>query len=399
MPRPSLPQNYKLSDGIVLDDFETLGSWVTAGGTTQANTTQFKTGTQSVKLISPVGSNVNITKTVALDFSKDDGFEYMAYFDDIPSNTAGYIFFYISSSTTIATWFVHQQFCNRLHKGWNRIRLSKDDFGNNGELWTNQMVRIRLRLDPLAGQSATASLDSLLFKPKNTPKVLIHFDDALKSVYTEAYPYMNAKGMKGSIFAIKNIINTPTTMSLTELATVYEEGWCVGNHTANHPNLSTLGTQAEVETELADTTSWLDSLGFGRTSRYVAYPQGGFNDNVMNAMQKLGMKSGRTILGRKQAAPMDDYRLLPAYSITNINTLADVKKFIDTSVKAGGTVRILFHDLVTTPSTSIQWAISDFRALIDYIASLNVSVVTEDEWMEGLTNPRYRSKPLTRTLV
>lgn len=399
MPRPSLPQNYKLDDGLLLDDFQTMGNWV-AAGTMAANTAQFKTGTQSIKLTSPVGANVSITKTVALDLSKDDGFEFNVYFDGTPSDNAGYVFFYVSSSTTLTKFFSQQVFCNRLHKGWNKVRVGKDEFANTGgESWSNQMVRVRIRLDPLVGQVTSASFDGLLLRPKNVAKVLIQFDDALKSVYTEAFPYMDAKGMKGSLFVIKNIINTPTTMSLAELATVYEKGWCVGNHTANHPNLASLASQAEVETELADTTAWLDSLGFTRTSRYVAYPQGGFNDNVLNAMDKLGMRSGRTTLGRKQTPPFDDYRTLPAYSITNANTLADVKKFLDNAVKIGSTVRLLFHDLVTTPSTSIQWAIADFRALIDYVASLNVSVVTEDEWYEGLTNPRYRSKPLTRTLV
>lgn len=399
MPRASLPKNYLLSNGAVLEDFENINDWAIGSGTKEANTTIYKTGTQSVKISSPVGTNAFVTKTTSIDMSKGDIIEMLVYFEGHPNDTIAGLIVYLSPTVDFSSYYSRTTFATGLHKGWNRIRVSKEEWNITGTpTWSNPIVNFRVRINAAAGQVATAYFDSLTFGLKSIPKVLFHFDDAIKSVYTQAFPYMDAKGLSGTIYAIKNLTGSLSTfMTVSELAELYNKGWSIGNHTETHTNLSTYATQAEVEAELRNNKLWLDSLGFNRASLHVAYPQGGYNDKVLAAMNATGMKTGRTTVPRKQAAPVEDYRLLTVNGFSNLTTLAEAKGWVDQAIKTGGTTMLLLHDLVASPTIGVEWGIANFKALVDYVVSRRVDVVTIDEWYEGLTNPRYRSVPVSRT--
>jgi hypothetical protein len=68
---------------------------------------------------------------------------------------------------------------------------------------------------------------------------------------------------------------------------------------------------------------------------------------------------------------------------------------IDNAIKDGTTIIFLCHRLLANAGETAT-AIADFKALVDYVVERGIDVVSVDEWYEGLTNPRYRSIPLSR---
>lgn len=397
-PRSTHVQNYLKDNGVVLEDFETLSQWAVANGVKSSNTSEFLSGTKSIKLA--VNSGVPdspMTKDVSLNIGgKSKSMVLRCYCHDDPMTTIQSMQVYLSSSTTFAKFLVATFDRYQLGKGWNYLRISNLDWDNiGGESFDNTMVKLRLKVTPQSGQTPSVSFDEMSMGIVGVPKVMIVADDGWDDVYQEMYNYMKTKGVKGTAYIVSGSIDVNANcMTTAQLNEMYAAGWAIANHTANHVNLTTLGTQEEVEYQLKTCSDWLINKGFTRSAYHVAYPNGGYNNTVLAAMKKLGMTTGRTIHNVTQGTPLvgDDRYLLRAYSLPNTSTLAQVKKFVMSAFRSGSTAIINFHQIVASPSISTEWAISDFRALIDWLIALNVQFVTIDEWWEGLINPRYRSK-------
>jgi peptidoglycan/xylan/chitin deacetylase (PgdA/CDA1 family) len=172
----------------------------------------------------------------------------------------------------------------------------------------------------------------------------------------------------------------------------------LGNHTYDHTNLTSLTTIEDVKEKLQQCTDWLDGHGYTRASKHVAYPYTDYNDLVLTAMNDLGMETGRIGGGRYHLLPFGHNYLIHSNNITSTTTLAEVKKQVDTAIEGGSILVFMFHDLVESPDAGTEWAISDFRELVDYIAAREVECVTIDELFKELTAqdpvPALSSQPM-----
>ena len=111
---------------------------------------------------------------------------------------------------------------------------------------------------------------------------------------------------------------------------------------------------------------------------YVAYPYGSYNANTLTAMANLGMRSGRTILVFNNLSPLTNPFELAQRSIGTATTLDAAKAMVDTAKSRGETLVLLFHDISTAP-TSSGWYPDRFRALMDYLISQGVPIITMDD--------------------
>lgn len=399
--RPALPQNYDLNLDTLLDDFETTSGWTqgqgsgSPSGVTSVDTVNVKTGSGALKIQATNGGVLN-TKTISLNAANAATFGYWVYIDDVTKLSS--ITIYLSSVSNFASLFSYALAASNLLDGWNFVQVRRDLWTNTGsESWTNTMIRLRFRTDSVLGETVSTTFDSLYYRLYARPKVVITFDDGWDSAHTEGYTYMATKGLKGTHYVISGVVDQPGRITTANLTTAYNNGWSISNHTSTHQNLSTL-SQEEILTELQDCNEWLVSNGFARTAGHVAYPNGGYNATVLSAMDTLGFKTGSTIISRQNniVKGLEDKRLLKRYSLINSNSLATVKGYVDTAVSNGSTVFINFHKLVASPTVSTEWAISDFQALVDYVARLHnggiLDVVTVDDWYSGLTEPRVTTR-------
>jgi peptidoglycan/xylan/chitin deacetylase (PgdA/CDA1 family) len=143
--------------------------------------------------------------------------------------------------------------------------------------------------------------------------VAITFDDAHRSVVTEAAPIMASLGMVGTVFVptayagvegpaawagIEHWVQGEhrdelVRASWTELRTLADGGWEIGSHSHTHPRLPEL-SDAELRFELVHSREVCESET-GLACRSLAYPYGAFDARVMAAAAASGYSAAASL--------------------------------------------------------------------------------------------------------
>lgn len=398
----SLPQNFEISAGTLLEGFETAGQtdWTydgTAGGSKSDNTdtTYIKQGSRSLKITAASGASQNgsARKTISQDLSNCGSIGIWVYVEDITLiNT---VTLYISSNWS-ASFFSKAPEAgtgNQLANGWNFLTVSKPDWNTTGgELWSNTMTTIRVRVDKdaVAGESSVY-FDGWVCQNRTRPKVLFTFDDGAKSVRTNAYQYMLDRDIPGTLYLIGSNLASPTGTQLTvsEIQEMYDSGWDVADHTFDHLNLTTL-TQAEIEEQFTLNRAEFQSRGWIRGMYHCAYPNGAFDDTVLAAAEAVGMLSCRST--QNTVGQLNPYNFYPnrldivAFNVADGDSVATVTGYVDTAIKQGKILFLLFHNV----QNAAGYPIANFQQVVDYVyrRKSQIDAVTITELYEGLYGGR-----------
>ncbi|MCE8424861.1 MAG: polysaccharide deacetylase family protein [Candidatus Methanoperedens sp.] len=223
------------------------------------------------------------------------------------------------------------------------------------------------------------------------PKVILAFDDGWTSVYYKALPIMQANNQPGTAFIITGEVKGATGaegmeyMTLAQLKTLYSAGWDLSSHTVTHPDLTTLSMSA-MNTELTTSQNWLITSGFPRGARFLAYPYGAYNTNVISAVKTNGYFAARTVEGTASNYPK--YKLTDPTVFTMGTLLAAgvpgygdpatppsyVKTEINNTIAANGLLIISFHIIedvccIAGANAPEEYKTSDFKAISDFLKS------------------------------
>lgn len=373
-----LPALLATDPATLYQDIESTVEWTADLGTREADTTHYRTGSQSIKVTSPVGGTGRITKTIATTFPTSGlqmSFWFYLYSD--PTNVQDVIV-YLSSVSNFASFF-SKSFTSGLHQGWNHFCIHQAEFGagSGGESWSNQMIRLRFRVAAKAGQTVSASFDSMYTDLHRQGAIFLTFDDGFKSNYDAAYPVLRAHRIRATAYTITSYTDVDSDFCTSaQLRELNAAGWSIGNHTNSHTDLTTL-TQAQQETEFTTAQGLLDGWGLTRASRHIAYPYGANNADTFLAMAAESMLTGRNTIDTYQHyLPWGDSYYINTTGVGASKSLATAKTYVDKAKAEGVVYGLLFHELVAASPVSAQWTISDFTALIEYIVAQRVPVVT-----------------------
>ena len=394
--------NYQITSGTLLEDFETLTGWAQNTGTTTVETdTRFiKTGAGSFKMVSAANTNCAITKTVSWDLNANNIHGFWVYLTD-PATTVSSLDFFMSNDSTFTNYF-NRSITNSNSKfvqGWNFFTILKRDWTTNAAAaWTDPIIRFRVRVSASAALPCTVYYDSYYTNYYARPKVLYTFDDVIDTTYTIAYPYMKARGIKGTAYAAGAFIDTTGFMTTAQLQTVQANGWSIGNHTYRHDNLTTL-TIPEMIIDGKMQNDWMIARGFVEDNIHMAYPNGGNSDDTVTAMTTLGKATARnysigTTVYQPHAFGIFNPFQLKAVGVFDTTTLAYAKAAVDDTITHGGTAFFVFHKFVAgAAAAATEWPTQDFYDLTAYILSKSsqVDFATVGEWWRGLTHPRKRA--------
>lgn len=399
--RSALPQNY-LRSQTLFEGFGTRTDWtVTDSQTIESDTTNYKIGSSALKLTCAAAGGAKKQLASPTDMAaKSRHMSLWVYFYSDPATTVQY--FKLSFSSTADPFYKQMNTAFSgvfFHPGWNRIEIARSDFGSNiSESWSNQMRSMGIRIVPLAGQTAIATIAGLYVDVETTPTIQIQFDGASDTVYSVAYPYMDALGLRGSIFLTSGWIGMADRMSLAQLQELYAKGWTIANHTDTHPDMRTLSV-ADQLAQITTCRNYLVNNGMPKGQNYFVYPFGYYNDEVIATAKSAGTVLARTIVPNHESGEPGDMWQLNGRgtSLANGDTLTKIKGVVDKAIDAQAQLALFFHALKTPTTDDTDWTIADFQALIDYIVARKIKVITLDEWYNGLTNPRYQSLPVGRT--
>lgn len=214
----------------------------------------------------------------------------------------------------------------------------------------------------------------------------IQFDDNAAGVYTLAYPYMDAAGIKGTIYAVSDWIGQAGRMTSAQLQEVYAAGWDIGNHTKSHPGggapLASLSL-ADQTTQLSDCKNALDALDLTRASAHVAYPQGSYDADTLTAMANSSMVTGRQALGMVTfpgvSVPVANAYEIPGYELGQGANMVAFKTVILLGLATGNHVLIYTHNVVESGGAAYDALYSQFTDFIDWVVANNIPCKTITE--------------------
>lgn len=385
------PINY----GTLLDGFETTTGWTkTTDSTLAANTTNFREGTQSLRLTgTTAGTNEDAVKTLAgspIDMSAFKTFSIDVYCHSDPQTTIATVTVYFDTGSS-ANAFSASYAGTQLVLGWNRLVFSPADFTAIGAADWATIQRVRVRLFAAPAQTVDASFDNLRHDYYGKPCVLICFDDIADTAVTEGVSYMQTKGLAGTLFVDHDLIGTAGEATLAQIATGAAAGFLIGNHGYSHIDPNTQ-TADQVETNFRRNADYLESLGYVRGSRHATTPTAiTASATTLQGLAAAGMVTCGQSATRIITRPVDDYLSLGNGAILNTTTLAAAKAMVDRAIAVGQTQILRFHKLVAAPSESTEWAISDFQALVDYVAAYALAgtlvCTTIDRWFSAGAGP------------
>lgn len=229
--------------------------------------------------------------------------------------------------------------------------------------------------------AVTAWFDSLGAVPRPARgKVSIIFDDARDGAFHYGLPLMQRFGLKASIAAIVDLVGRPTFMTLEQLKTAERfGGWEVIAHQTSDLYDGGYDTLAEgaLEAELTGIKAWLLRHGFRRGADVIAYPNGGFDQVVLDHVKDY-FAAGRTIVsiqGLETWPPADPFRLR-AFSVTDADKPAAVASLIDRAARERSWLLLVFHQLSPQPSgKSTDYSTDDFASILAHLLAADVDVV------------------------
>lgn len=238
-------------------------------------------------------------------------------------------------------------------------------------------IRIKLRNNGTAAASSAIVYGVSLNKVARKGSIVLEFDDAFLSQYTEAYRYMRLKGVVGSIGVIAETVGKSAGQrdaydycSLLQLKEMYEAGWSMVTH-GYFPHNSWLATRAAILADVATNQAYVVNNFDKRGGKDYILPAGQYSSPyTYEVLTELGFKTCRTTQMQCCAvSPHATAMNTPSVQFSAFVGLVALKKWYDRCKKYGLPIRFQGHRIVSTVTDSTnEISQADFRAFIDYIA-------------------------------
>lgn len=388
-------KDYILSEGSVIADFNDFENWINsmpANGNIAKDITFSKSGDSALRFnVTNPGAYVQAEKDINLDLSNTNHRVSMwIYLHDEPANYAEVTvqLFNVFSTAMFACY----RATGRYHKGWNMLTISDNEWvvGSGSPSWNSKFVKLRVRVMAAPGKTCKLTVSDMRIGMEFSPKIIFRFDDALAGVYQNAYPIMNAKGIKSTIYANSDIVGASSNFcDLAQLQEMYSAGHDIGNHGKSHTGLAVMN-YAQTLTEVGDCQNWLIQNGFYKSARHFCVPNGQDTEYLQYALDTLGVLTSTNSVHSTFMSNMDLHKI-PCQAVVNTTTFEQVKAWIDDAILNGKTLVLQFHNIVnvldgSTIDITYEYLTADFQAICDYLYNNNLIqyVVPMSEFYIGL---------------
>ena len=127
--------------------------------------------------------------------------------------------------------------------------------------------------------------------------VVLTFDDGYVDNYIEALPILKEFKFKATIFVITNLVDkNPDYMTSVQLKEMQANGFDIQSHTTNHENLKGLSYEKQIKS-MQDSKTSLEKI-LDKKIEYLAYPNGEYSRETLNALTQVGYKMAVGTAGR-----------------------------------------------------------------------------------------------------
>ncbi|MDD5668925.1 MAG: polysaccharide deacetylase family protein [Candidatus Omnitrophica bacterium] len=226
--------------------------------------------------------------------------------------------------------------------------------------------------------------------------VIFNFDDAWTSMYTNAAPVLNEKGIKAVVYVITGAVGQSGYMTANQIKQLYGKGYEIGSHSVNHLDLVALRTSNYTSylTQLQGPITYLKKT-IGKT--YPNYEISGFaipffsyNDAVRRDVtqryrySRNGSWSSRTgEYPTFNVYPFDpsDIVCLESYDsdIGRNLTVQEITEKIEEARAEGRVIVLLFHKVGQQGQSTVgayEYPYQDFKDVVSYVSQNGMKTTT-----------------------
>ena len=386
LPTAGSANHVSFSLGQRLQDFESLSGWVQDSGTLGKDTVHVKHGTGSLMLSADAGALAKAHHdSLNWDLSSlKDGLQVWVYLDS-PEASSTYVSRFLGlrlSNNNADVSYFELVANNNIHEGWNLLRLAPSDFEAHGSpSWDQPIQRVTVKVTGGADYGVTMSVDDLRGGVAGLGSAFLWtFDDGYENVYSMAYPYLNNLGMKGTEYIVGDWVgNTAARITTSQLDTLNDAGWAIGNHSIDHTDLTTVD-QATATAKVQEGSEWLLAHAYPRAADFFAYPYNHFSESAMAALKTAGVICARRGGSRPQQLPVEDPYLISSMTDTGESGATETSvpgddwfPSIDEAIATGSNIVYLGHNYDATSILRLQ-------SIADYLAAKHVWCPSIDEW-------------------
>ena len=394
-----------LRSSALITNFAVIGSWTVGGtgATQEVDTDYVRNGWQaSLQLNAASGEHAYTTKTISYVPNAANTHIRLAWYcqDAAPGTQIAELLIQLSSQTdwskaATCTLADPATYSTYFQAGWNIIQVPKSMFDiTSGESWSNTMVRVRVRVITETGKTAVVTFVEM-HEVLPIPVAVLIFDDEYLTMYELAYPYMKARGVRGSVYCSTNYIgsavgdDTTPRCSWAQLQEMYADGWDMANHTDDHVLLDTYGTANEVETHIRAASDALINHSMPRAAQHLAFPGGHTSATVRTGCMQAGVLTARTILNRYETADPGDLLHIGAWPYDSSILWSNFVAILAKAKLWGSVMHIYSHGVEVTPSASQHASVGQWRQMIDYLIDEGWLFMTISEFYAATQGPAY----------
>lgn len=242
-----------------------------------------------------------------------------------------------------------------------------------------------------SGQAATVRLGGITSIPKPTTPypngvVTFTFDDGWLTQYSLALPVFAARGVRPTLYVIKEALESGGDSMTTAQATILQDryGWEIAAHATTwtrHNATNGLAdlSLSELHNEFQTLKSWLTEQGF-RGRDHLALPRGGTSAQVISVANQYFTTTRGALHGDGNGhnglppGACSGRHKLTVVALDNTLSLAAMQAHIDRAKIGKAWLIFMGHKLDNAAAGTITAKTSDVADLIDYCAAQSVPV-------------------------
>lgn len=376
-PGPAAPgERYHLAGTTVLDDFEDLSTWTATSGRLEAASPTAFTGSQSLRLTASDDEG-----DVAAWVGRDVDWDLQASTLSLAVNPTAPV------DNLLLAVRLHAPDDQNVHtmaeflrvrenQGWLRLDLGTRETTGDPDLSAVEHVEIGV-------YAASGAIDFHVDDLRRVPRpdrgaVVLSFDDALESHYTQAYSAMLPYDMPGNAGIMTDAVGNTGSLTVDQLRQMEDAGWELASHATRDVALTTL-PPGEMERTVKTARRWLTDHGFETGAKSFVYPHGAYDDRLLDAVRRHHAMAYRYLspLSATSGQLTDTLTIARGNAAYNLDL---TKRAVANAEKHGTTAILAFHDIADTGGLSMPP--DDFRDLVTYIDRRDVDVLTFSDLLE-----------------
>lgn len=275
--------------------------------------------------------------------------------------------------------------------GHHIIHINPDNATANTLLTTDPVDSVRLRI---SGQPAggVVWIEGIYVPEPVQPWMVVTFDDADLSIYTDAHTQLRARGLFGTFAVNWDDVGANPALYVTQamLQEMHDYGHDLSSHNrtnTSYPAVTPPTTQPSDADRLTYCTDFrytrgvMHSLGWTRALGYHPFVQGLHDGASVAALQAHGMVLGRSVgPGSVEPFRLAQQQVIRQRQLGSGNSLAAAQAWVTSAMSRSQDVVLMGHALAATAANTVTWARTDFGALLDYAQAQGMRVGSVSQW-------------------